>query len=84
MESIYKDFTEKSKRENLEKYYTMFVEKMKSGFKMLVDGGEVLVGSFGRVLRGLWVLGGCMMFLRGSWVVLDFFFFERGVLRVIL
>ncbi|KAG7155845.1 Apolipophorins-like 6 [Homarus americanus] len=37
LEDIYRDFTEKSKRENLEKYYNMFVEKCKGGFRMLMS-----------------------------------------------
>lgn len=54
VEGIYKDFTEKSKRENLEKYYTMFVEKMKSGFKMLVDGVAPFVQDWIDELQTAW------------------------------
>ncbi|XP_071518164.1 uncharacterized protein [Panulirus ornatus] len=37
LEDIYRDFTEKSKRENLEKYYTMIVEKVKTGMRLVMD-----------------------------------------------
>ncbi|KAK7070067.1 hypothetical protein SK128_012864, partial [Halocaridina rubra] len=36
IEGIYRDLTENSKRENLEKYYTMFVEKLKRGVRILI------------------------------------------------
>lgn len=40
IENIYRDFTEKSKRENLEKYYTMIVDKLYSGAQVVIDRGE--------------------------------------------
>lgn len=40
LEKIYKDFSEKSKRENLEEYYTMLVEKIKRGAKAFLDIGK--------------------------------------------
>lgn len=39
LEKIYKDFSDKSKRENLEKYYKMLVEKVKKGIKAFLDLG---------------------------------------------
>ncbi|KAK8724166.1 hypothetical protein OTU49_011250 [Cherax quadricarinatus] len=36
LEDIYRDFTENSKRENLEKYYNMIVETLKNGVKVLM------------------------------------------------
>ena len=39
LEKIYKDFSEKSKRENLEEYYTMLIEKIKRGAKAFLDIG---------------------------------------------
>ena len=39
LEKIYKDFSEKSKRENLEEYFSMIIEKVKSGAKAFLDLG---------------------------------------------
>lgn len=39
LEGIYRDFSEKSNRENMEKYYSILVEKLKSGIQMALAKG---------------------------------------------
>ncbi|KAK8390621.1 hypothetical protein O3P69_010366 [Scylla paramamosain] len=54
LEKTYKDFSEKSKRENLEEYFSMLIEKIKSGAKAFLDLVAPFMEDWGGELRKAW------------------------------
>ncbi|KAG0700405.1 Apolipophorin [Chionoecetes opilio] len=54
LENIYKDFSEKSKRENLEEYYTMLLGKIKNGAKTFLDFVAPFMEDWGGELSKAW------------------------------
>ncbi|XP_069195444.1 LOW QUALITY PROTEIN: uncharacterized protein [Procambarus clarkii] len=54
LEDIYRDFTENSKRENLEKYYNMMVEMVKNGVRVLMMRVAPFVEDWVGELRKAW------------------------------
>ena len=42
VENVYKDFTENSNRVNLEKYWTMAAEKIKTATKYVINKGRAI------------------------------------------
>ncbi|XP_068244762.1 uncharacterized protein [Palaemon carinicauda] len=54
IENIYRDFNENSKRENLEKYYTVVVEKIKRGMRIILSRVMPFAEDWLNELRKAW------------------------------